>query len=349
MIWALLGAALISIIGSVATTAANNKAVKDANDQSFQNSVDLYEMQSEDARENAQVEREYTSPANQASLMRQAGLNPDLQNVNFNSSGAASTPSASAPQVQPLNYSTLSQAVGNAISSAVSMGSQVQGLQQGAIQLDNSRLAQYFGYDNELLSILGIPDVAGSKAGDSNTALWSQFGSIPGLRKSTANALKNRILDLAKSDRGKSIIMGNVNDYESGVESWRTRNANPLYKTSFGLEDSVLEFYREMYGSVFSKNKYDRQYYNTLDSNGQASLLNETTFNERSKQSMLRTITRLFKQHVDKGDFVGSNFFFSLYMNLVHGQNNLVTDGISGLGSALGGLIPSFNIAKLLK
>lgn len=94
----------VSAIGSVATTAMNNKATANENEKNRQHDIDMFNMENEANRKNWQDQFDatnaYNTPAAQAQRMREAGINPALaaSNGQLNAGNASSSgiPNASA-------------------------------------------------------------------------------------------------------------------------------------------------------------------------------------------------------------------------------------------------------------
>lgn len=137
----------VSAIGSVATTAMNNKATANENEKNRQHDVDMFNMQNEANRANWKEQfdatNEYNTPAAQAERMREAGINPALaaSNGQLNGGNASATgmPAASAASTpgKALDFNGIADS-SNMVMDAMFKAAQIEAM-RAAAHRDNAQ------------------------------------------------------------------------------------------------------------------------------------------------------------------------------------------------------------------
>lgn len=312
---------IFSAIGNVVSNVYNNRKQHE-----------LYQQQKADSIEMWNMQNEYNTPAAQAARMRQAGINPDLQGVD---GGNAASP-AETPK-QEFTSLDLSTAFDSAFQGTLQFIASIQDLKGKSIANDMAAVQAYFGADNDLAGLLSAYGAdPNGETGNIVNALSLGNNHIPGLSRRGIRRLNMRFSELANSDYGKAILLGQTNDLGKAREEYRTRHANPLYDDSLELDEAVLEFYRELINAQYQSNRtsryrgvYEEDYYSNLNPEAAAGAVNTGNARQSSQNVLYDVINRLFRKYVKEGNFAGSVFFFNLY-------TRLMGSGSTGIGSAVG-------------
>lgn len=154
----------ISAIGSVASTAMNNKAAAKAQQQQFAHEKEMNEIQNKQNQENWQYQFDttnaYNTPEAQRKRMEEAGINPALAAsggaLNSGSSGAApqfGSPIGSSQQAIPARFDGIADAC-NVINNALMQAAQLEKMsaETKKTEKESERLSQFTPLELEKLT-----------------------------------------------------------------------------------------------------------------------------------------------------------------------------------------------------
>lgn len=327
-------------LGTFFSSVINNAANKSLYEQQYQDSIDFWNMQNK-----------YNTPSAQASRMRQAGLNPDLQSID--GGNAASSPEVPKQEYSPID---LASAFDGAVSDTLSAISSIQDIRSNQLDNEMKQIQTVLGMDDFNLTQFSALIKDGETLPDAIKRIInstdSGLGTIPGMSRRTNKLLSARLRHLAESPYGQSLILGKQNDLDKLRMDWRKNHADPMFSPGFDITEPMVEFMTELRNAEYAANKsktskglYESDYYSGLDASAAADASNAGN-ERRSSEDVLHTvINRMFKKYVREGNFAGTCFAFRLWLR-TSGQYNPSLGQVLGssasslansIGSAFGG------------
>ena len=257
---------------------------------------------------------EYNSPANQAALMKQAGLNPDLQSVNFQGASASSMPDAMS-QFQPRINTP--QQIGSVITSTLQYGfdyvNKMFSLENQSLQNDILSAEAQSAYDKiaeqiasgsmtkDLLAELVkerefLTDDEKKANTDMNpdnnvSKLISEMhipddllrNAYPGFSRSQRRALKEAVNRIYRSPQFQEKIMRSFNEQGKMITEENQRQSDPKTQgQTYGVPTETMSIFMNAVWEAWQKtteagnatSDYNKEYYGALDPKKAADVVN---------------------------------------------------------------------------
>lgn len=237
----------------------NNNAQKKLYEQQYRDSIDFYNMQMQDQWDMWNANNEYNSPANQASRLREAGINPDLQGVD---NVSASMPSAPTPNVPQQGYTPLSADIFALMPSILETAERLQSIDMNSFSLDN---AMQQSIDERLLSVLTREDIESLKNEKFDFRMLSTdfWDSVPQLSKQSRRRYENYVYQRMRNPEVWRRYQEGLTGESSSIFDFEKITGNPLFSPDGTASKDLSDFLQLVNDVDQATMKYNRDYYNT--------------------------------------------------------------------------------------